>query len=80
MSKLRADIDSNPKYNDPTTTLQEASNKIDILTAEVKGIFSAPPPKPEASAPVEPPKESEPKAEGETTENNNDLGADAEMN
>jgi hypothetical protein len=50
------------------------------LTAEVKGIFSAPPPKPEASAPVEPPKESEPKAEGETTENNNDLGADAEMN
>ena len=65
MSKLRSDIDSNPQYNDPTTTLSEVSKKIDILEAEAKGIFSTPPPKPETTAPTEPTKEAEPKAEGE---------------
>lgn len=63
MSKLREEIDSNPQYNDPTTTLSEVENKIDILAAETKGIFSTPPPKPET--PTEPPKEAEPKAEAE---------------
>jgi hypothetical protein len=65
MSKLRGDIDSNPQYIDPTTTLSEVQNKIDILAAETKGIFSTPPPKPETTAPTEPPKETEPKAEVE---------------
>ena len=78
MSKLREEIDSNPQYIDPTTTLSEVENKIDILAAETKGIFSTPPPKPEN--PTEPPKEAEPKAEAEQPENKNDLGADAEMN
>jgi hypothetical protein len=74
MSKLRGDIDSNPQYVDPTTTLSEVENKIDILAAETKGIFSTPPPKPETptTAPTEPPKETEPKAEAEQPVNKND--------
>lgn len=65
--------------------MQEVANKIDILAAETKGIFSTPPPKPETptAAPTEPPKEGESKpeaeAEAEPTENKNDPGADAEM-
>lgn len=65
MSKLRGEIDSNPQYIDPTTTLSAVENQIDILAAETKGIFSAPPPKAEATATAstEPPKETDPKAE-----------------
>ena len=68
MSNLRTEIDTKPQYNDPSTTLQEVANKIDILAAETKGIFSMPPPKPETpqtTVPAEPPKESEPKPEAE---------------
>ena len=61
--------------------MQEVANKIDILAAETKGIFSTPPPKPETptAAPTEPPKEGESKPEAEPTEIKNDPGADAEM-
>jgi len=67
MSNLRNDIDSKPQFHDPTTTLQEVENKINILSAETKGIFSSPPPKPETptTASTEPPNESEPKPEAE---------------
>jgi len=67
MSKVRTELDTKPKYLDPSASLAQINTQLDLLAAEAKGIFSTPPPKPETTtaAPTDAPKEEEkPDAEG----------------
>lgn len=57
---LKAEINARPKTADPTTTIAEVDNKMNILQAEAKAIFATPVPKPVVE---EKPAETEPKAE-----------------
>ncbi len=64
MTKIKTEIETRPKFADPSTTIAEVDNKIDLLKAECKSIFATPVPKVEPAAEVQEP--SEPKMEAPT--------------
>lgn len=50
MTNLKNEIETRPKSTDPSTTINEVDNKIDLLKAECKSVFSTPVPKAEPVA------------------------------
>ena len=60
MNALKKEVDTKPKHEDPSTTIEAVDKKIDLLAAELKAIFSTPPPKVEVP---EEEKKEEPAAE-----------------
>lgn len=63
INALKKEIETKPKHEDPSTTIEAVDKKIDLLAAELKAIFSTPPPKVEV--PEEEEKKEEPAAETE---------------
>lgn len=83
MNKLKQEIESRPKYADPTTTLAEVEKKVDLLVAETKAIFSTPAPKAEEPAPEQAKTENNTNKGGEETNEQAEkpaTTADVEMN
>lgn len=58
MNNLQNELNTQPKFKDPSTTLEAIDQKLKVLKAETDGVFATPVPK----AP-EPPKETAPAAE-----------------
>lgn len=46
MDNLRKEVDTRPKHEDCSVTLEAVQKKISMLEAEVKGLFNKPEPKP----------------------------------
>lgn len=75
MDKLRKELDTRPKHEDMSVTLESVQRGIEMLEAETKAIFDLPPPKVEepkkeepAAAKEEQPAEAAPEAKGEDVE------------
>lgn len=81
MNTLKSEIDAKPKTADPTTTIAEVDNKINMLQAEAKAIFATPVPKPPAEE--KPAEKSDAKAEEPAKDASAEPekpAADADMN